>query len=84
MKNQSYTGVLKQCTEDDVFNASDAYKAQEKFCRDNNVPFFTGSRCSGSHVTYNEAHNPYDSISVNYAASNHITSCPRCAKSHCD
>lgn len=69
--------------DNDAFDAVDAYKAQEEYCKKHRVPMFCSDRCCGTEQ-HLEGHNPYTNISVNYALSVHIVSCPICGKSLCD
>lgn len=52
----------------DTFNTEKARNAQEEYCKKHRVPML--NKC--------KEHNPYTNISVEYAASLHITKCPIC------
>ena len=75
---------MKRVFDNDVFDASAAREAQEKYCKDNRVPFFAPDKCSGTHYHPHPITNIWEHISVNYAMTNHIISCPLCHKSFCD
>lgn len=75
---------MKRVFDNDVFNAVAAREAQEKFCKDNNVPFFAPVMCSGTRYMTHPITNIWEHISVNYAMTNHIIYCPLCRKSFCD
>ena len=73
-----------QILDNDVFNGKEAYKAQEKYCEQHNLPFFAPYKCHGHKATVNTPHEVFAIISINYASLHHITECPICRRSFCD
>jgi hypothetical protein len=67
----------------DTFDIKKAIDAQLRYCAQHNVPDFAPLRDG---VCWNCDHNIFTEggISVEQAASTHITGCPFCHKSYCD
>jgi len=60
-------------------NNEEKIKAQEEYCKKQNIPMFAPEdRCYGCN------RNIWDKITLEQATNEHITGCPYCGKSFCD
>ena len=75
---------MKRVFNNDVYEPVASKAAQQKYCKNNNLPFFAPDSCSGTEYMTHPIILIWDYISVNYAMTNHIIDCPLCHKSFCD